>query len=117
MKLAALYVMALLYLLAGANHFRAPDFYLKMIPPYLPWPETLNSCSGAAEILLAVLLLIPATRTLAAWGVIALLIAIFPANFYMFQARETVFATLPPLVLLLRLPLQALLIFWAYLYT
>jgi uncharacterized membrane protein len=109
--------MSALYLAGGINHFWNPAFYLKMMPPYLPWHENLNYLSGLAEIVLAILLLFPATRVLAAWGVIALLVAIFPANYYMFQARETVFSALPTWLLIARLPAQGILIAWAYWYT
>lgn len=109
--------MAAVYLAAGANHFIKPEYYLKVMPPYLPFHEILNYVSGAAEIILAIMLCFPATRSLAAWGVIALLIAVFPANIYMFQARETVFSDLPAWALAARLPMQAVLALWAYWYT
>ena len=107
--------MALLYLAAGINHFINPKFYLKIIPPSLPYPEWINWISGAAEIILAIALVISKTQTLAAWGIIALLIAVFPANVYHFQKgwrkKKMIF------ILALRLPIQGLLIWWAYLYT
>jgi uncharacterized membrane protein len=56
-----LYVMAVMYILAGINHFRRPRLYLKIIPPYFPKPKLLNALSGFAEIALGVLLCIPAT--------------------------------------------------------
>jgi uncharacterized membrane protein len=117
LKIYTLYLMSFLFVLAGANHFRVPEMYKKIIPPYLPRPDLLNSLSGAAEITLGILLIFPSTRMWAAWGVIALLIAVFPANFYMYQARETVFASLPGWLLFVRLPLQLLLVLWAYWYT
>lgn len=109
--------MASLYVLAGLNHFWNPEFYLKMMPSYLPWHENLNYLSGLAEVLLGILLFFPLTRTWAAWGVIALLIAVLPANIYMYQTRETLFSHIPVWILILRLPFQAVLIAWAYLYT
>ncbi|MES2240108.1 MAG: DoxX family protein [Bacteroidota bacterium] len=111
-----LYLMALLYLLAGLNHFRIPKIYLKIIPPYLPNPKLINRLSGAAEIILGILLIFPMTKNYAAWGIIALLIAVFPANLFMFQTPEAGFG-IPRWILLLRLPLQLLLIWWAYQYT
>lgn len=117
MKIILLYIMASFYVLAGLNHFWNPEFYLKMMPPYLPWHETLNYISGAAEVLLGVLLFFPATRSFAAWGIIALLIAVLPANVYMYQARDTVFASIPVWLLIARLPFQLVFIAWAYLYT
>lgn len=73
--------MAVLYILAGINHFINPTFYLRIIPPVLKYKQLINSISGAAEILLGILLL-TSYRPMAAIGVIALLIAVFPANVY-----------------------------------
>ncbi len=111
-----LYIMAALYILAGLNHFRVPKIYLRMMPPYLPAHRLLNYSSGAAEVLLGILLCIPATSHLAAWGIIALLIAVFPANVYMYTNEKAALG-LPKWVRLVRLPLQAVLVWWAYLYT
>lgn len=111
-----LYVMALLYILAGINHFRTPGMYLKIIPSYFSNPKLLNILSGVAEIILGSLLLISATSHFAAWGIIALLVAVFPANLYMYQNKKASFG-LPRWVLILRMPLQLVLILWAYQYT
>lgn len=88
-----LYLMASLYILAGLNHFRVPRIYTRMIPPYFPAPKALNSISGLAEIVLGILLCIPQTSAYAAWGIIALLIAIFPANVYMLQDKKAAWAS------------------------
>ncbi|MWB94559.1 DoxX family membrane protein [Flavobacterium sp. GA093] len=111
-----LYLMALLYILAGFNHFRNPKMYIKIIPSYFSNPKLLNILSGAAEIILGILLMLSFTTHFAAWGIIALLIAVFPANLFMYQDKKASFG-LPKWVLLLRLPLQLLLIVWAYQYT
>ena len=111
-----LYLMALLYLLAGMNHFRVPRIYIKMIPSSLPSPKLLNALSGIAEITLGILLCIPTISSYAAWGIIALLIAIFPANVYMLTNEKAAMG-LPKWLRLIRLPLQLVLIYWAYLYT
>ncbi|PZR19232.1 MAG: DoxX family protein [Flavobacterium psychrophilum] len=111
-----LYLMALLYILAGINHFRVPRIYMKMIPPALPAPKMLNLISGAAEIILGILLCVSATSAFAAWGIIALLIAIFPANVYMYTNEKAAMG-LPKWVLFIRLPVQLVLIYWAFLYT
>ena len=111
-----LYVMAFIYFVAGINHFRNPRLYIKIIPPSFPNPKLLNIISGLAEILLGIGLCIPIISNYAAWGVIALLIAVFPANIYMFTSQKASMG-LPKWVLLLRIPLQLLLIFWAYQYT
>ena len=108
--------MALLYILAGFNHFRNPKMYIKIIPSYFSNPKLLNILSGAAEIILGILLMLSFTTHFAAWGIIALLIAVFPANLFMYQDKKASFG-LPKWVLLLRLPLQLLLIVWAYQYT
>lgn len=114
LKLVLLYFMAALYVAAGVNHFLRPRMYERIIPPYLPAPEMLNYAAGAAEVVLGMALLFPATRPWAAWGIIALLIAVFPANLYMYQQGAP---GIPSWALLLRLPLQAALIAWAWWYT
>ncbi len=111
-----LYLMAFLYIMAGINHFRSPGMYMRIIPPIFKNPKLINTLSGAAEILLGVLLLFPFSKRFAAWGIIALLIAIFPANLFMFQDKKAGFG-LPKWILFVRLPLQIVLIYWAYQYT
>ena len=110
-----LYVMAALYILAGLNHFRNPRLYLKIIPPYFPKPILLNKISGVAEITFGTLLCIPSLTAFGALGIIALLLAIFPANLYMYQNSKAHLG-LPKWLLLLRLPLQAVLMYWAFQY-
>ena len=111
-----LYVMAAIYILAGLNHFRKPRMYIKIIPPFFSNPKLLNTIAGAAEILLGILLCIPETSSFAALGIIALLIAVFPANVYMYRNTKAGFG-LPKWLLLLRLPLQIVFIIWAFCYT
>lgn len=111
-------IFAVVFVVAGAMHFIIPQAYLRIMPPYLPAPLTLISISGAAEILGGVGLLIPATRCLAAWGLVALLIAVLPANIY----TATAHLPLPGLagqswLQWARIPLQIPLIYWAWLYT
>lgn len=107
------WLFGILFVLAGINHFLNPDFYLRIMPPYLSWHLFLVYLSGVFEIILGALLLIPKFSRLAAWGLIALLIAIFPANIYMAMNTE-LFPEFNPLLIWLRLPLQFLLIAWAY---
>jgi uncharacterized membrane protein len=114
-KLAGKWLFGILFILAGANHFRSPDMYMKIMPPYLPFHRPLVLMSGVFEIALGALLLVPQVSWLAAWGLIALLIAIFPANIYLYQHQEILPG--PPLFHLLRLPLQGVLIWWAWIYT
>jgi uncharacterized membrane protein len=116
MKKISLYIMILFYAGAGVNHFIRPAFYLKIMPAWLPLHNELVFLSGVAEILCAVLLLFPKTRRLGAYCTIALLIAVFPANIQMLidYAR----ADNPLLwIAVLRLPIQLLLIWWAYGFT
>ena len=109
-----IYLLSLLFVLAGLNHFRAPNFYRPMMPPWIPFHEFCIYASGVAEVLLGLALLYPAWRVYAGWGLLLLLIAVFPANIYMFQERAGAFAHLPAWLLLLRLPLQAALMWWVY---
>ncbi|MGY2130795.1 DoxX family protein [Hymenobacter sp. HD11105] len=110
------YVLALLLVAAGTLHFIAPGPYLRIMPPYLPAPLMLVYLSGLAEIGLGLGLLFRRTRRWAAWGTVALLIAVFPANVYMAQANDSLFH-LPTWVVWARLPLQLVLIAWAWRHT
>ncbi len=85
------------------------------MPPYIPAHEQMVMLSGVAEVVLGVGLLFPATRSLAAWGLILLLIVVFPANVYMAMSNR--FRRFPAWIRWARLPLQGLLIWWAYQYT
>ncbi len=111
-KAISKYVLAIFMIGAGTMHFVNPEFYMKIMPPYLPLHRELVLVSGVCEVLLGVLLLFPQCSRLAAWGVVALLIAVFPANLYLYQHQEIVTAS--PTVHLLRLPLQGVFILWAY---
>jgi uncharacterized membrane protein len=114
-KTVSRYIYGLLFIAAGALHFLRPEFYMKIMPPYLPWHLALVYLSGVFEIALGALLLIKRFAPLAAWGLILLLLAVFPANIYAYQHQDLVPAS--PLLHLLRLPLQAVFILWAYWYT
>ncbi|QJW91574.1 DoxX family protein [Spirosoma taeanense] len=115
MNSLSLYVQAFVYVAAGINHFVSPRFYLAIMPPYIPAHNLMVVLSGVAEIGLGLGLLFPATRSLSAWGLILLLIAVFPANIYMATADQ--FAAISPWIRWGRLPVQGLLIWWAYQYT
>lgn len=110
-KTWSLYIMAGLYFLAGVNHFIMPKFYKSIIPPYLPFHDAINIISGLAEIVLAVMLIIPQFKIWGAWGIIALLIAVFPANVYHYQKTKIMW------IAYIRLPLQAVFIYWAWTHT
>lgn len=112
-KSVSKWLLAIAFILAGANHFINQAFYLKMMPPVLPAPLFLNYLSGFFEIALGVLLLIPKFTRRAAWGIIALLILVYPANIYM-ALNADLFPEFNPLLVYLRLPVQFLLIAWAF---
>jgi len=116
MKKVSLYLLSFFYIVAGLNHFINPDMYLKMIPLWLPAHETLNLLTGASEMLLGMMLIRGEVRSLAAWGLILLLIAIFPANIYMYTQGGAAYG-MPDWALLGRLPLQFLFIVWAHVHT
>ena len=86
------------------------------MPPFIPAPSLMVALSGIAEIILGTALFIPSMRVYAAWGVMALLLAVFPANIYMYLKGGEAFGV-SNLALLIRLPVQFLLIYWAYIYT
>jgi uncharacterized membrane protein len=115
LKTISRWIFGLLFVLAGVNHFVNPGFYLKIMPPYLPLHLESVYVSGVFEIVLGALLLFKRWAWLAGWGLILLLIAIFPANIYVYQHQELIPGT--PILHLLRLPLQGVLILWAYWYT
>ena len=109
------YLLALFMVGAGTLHFIRPDFYLNIMPPYLPFHLELVYLSGFIELVLGLLLLVPRCSRFAAWGIIALLIAVFPANIYLYQNQDVLPA--PPIIHFLRLPLQGVFILWAYWHT
>ena len=116
MKDISLYIMAAFYVVAGVNHFLKPKFYLRLMPPYLPWHKPLNYLSGVIEVFLGLLLLDACCSIKAAWGIIALLIAVFPANIYHLQSAQPG-GKEPIWGLWLRLPFQGLFILWAWWHT
>ena len=106
-------LLALFFIAAGINHFWHTPFYVAMMPPYLPAPLALVYLSGVAEIGLGALLLFSRWQVIAGWGLIALSVAVFPANVHMALNPE-LFTQFSPTGLWLRLPLQAVVIAWAY---
>jgi uncharacterized membrane protein len=110
-------ILALIFIVAGTLHFLHPQSYARIIPPYLPAHLLLVHISGACEILGGLgLLFHPPIRPFAAWGLVALLIAVMPANIYM-ATDHAIYPTIPVWALYLRLPMQLPLIWWAWLYT
>jgi len=111
-------LLALFMVLAGLNHFREPQPYVAMMPPMLPAPLALVYLSGIAEAVLGLGLLHARTRRLAAWGLILLFVAVFPANINMAVHHIPLGDhPVPTWALWARLPLQAVLILWAYWFT
>ncbi|QEC68672.1 DoxX family protein [Panacibacter ginsenosidivorans] len=110
-----LYTMVALYVIAGINHFVNTATYLTIMPPWLPWPAELIFVSGAFEIFFGLLLVPLATRSIASLVLILLLIVVFPANIQMmlnYIQENNPYKWLS----ILRLPLQFVLIGWAYNY-
>ncbi len=116
MSQVLLWLMCLLYIVAGVNHFVNAQWYIKIIPLGIPYPESINYLIGACEIMFALLLIPASTRAVSAWLIIALLVAVFPANIQMslnyWKSNNPNFY-----LTLLRLPIQFLLIWWAWQYT
>ena len=109
------YALAAFFTVAGVAHFLKPAPYLAIMPPFLPWPEMLVGISGAAEILGGLGVCFPVTRKVAGWALIALLIAVFPANLYAIITGMTIGGhELPAWLLWARLPFQAFFIAWVY---
>ena len=116
LKTPARFLLGVFFIAAGINHFWHTPFYVAMMPPYLPTPLALVYFSGVAEIGLGTLLLFARWQVIAGWGLIALSVAVYPANVHMALHPE-LFTQFSPAGLWLRLPLQAVVMAWAYWYT
>ncbi len=119
------FVLAGLMVVAGLNHFLNPGVYVRIMPAFLPFQLEIVYLTGLLEVVLGLGLLVPASGScisrlgisrLSAWGLIALLIAIFPANINM-ALKPDLAPGVAPMLLWLRLPLQGVLIAWAWVYT
>jgi uncharacterized membrane protein len=106
-------IMGGFYAVAGVNHFLKPALYQRMMPSWIPAHKAMVLWSGVAELMLGLGVLWPVSRAWSAWGIIGLLIAVFPANFYMFRDPDR-WPGIPRWALAVRLPVQGLLIFWAW---
>lgn len=116
MKLFFLCLMALGYVIAGIFHFTHPSVYKKIMPLWLPYHHALIYISGVCEIVFGLMLIPEYTRPIGAWLIIAMLVAIFPANIQMminFWNRNNPYLW----IAIARLPLQIVLIWWALAYT
>lgn len=109
----SLYALGLLFIGAGLNHFIDPDFYVAMMPPYLPFHAELIFLSGVFEVVAGVGVFIPRLRRAAGILMILILIGVFPANVHMALNPDT-FPDIPAWGLYVRLPLQGALIWWAW---
>lgn len=109
------FVMAAMYIIAGVMHFIKPKAYMRIMPRYLPAHKTLVYLSGLAEILLGIMLLFRSTKTIAIWGIIAMLAVFLLVHFYMLSSKKAGL-NLPKVVLWSRLILQFGLMYWAYFY-
>ena len=108
-------ISSIFYVIVGIKHFIDPEYFLSIVPPYLPYHLELVYISGLFEILFGLLILFPKYRYYGAIGLILLLIAVFPANIYLAQskvAQEAIGATQE--IATWRLPIQGVLIWIAY---
>ena len=109
----ALLALSAFFVVAGTNHFVNPDFYVAIMPPYSPAHLELVYASGVFEILGGIGVLVPSVRALAGWGLVLLLVAVFPANLHMALHPE-LFSDLPTFALYARIPFQVFFVAWAY---
>ena len=117
-KKMTIYFMSAAYIYVGIQHFIDPDFFLAIMPDYLPLHLEAVYLSGVFEILLGGMLLFKEYRKVAGWGLIALLLAVFPANIYLAQneiAQQSI--NISQTAAIVRLPFQALFISIAYWHT
>ena len=112
-KYLSLMVMGIFYISIGISHFTSPIWYVQIVPPYLPYKLELVYISGLFEILFGGMLLFKKTRFLAGWGLILLLIAVYPANIYLAQTNGVAMNT-TPLIAWGRLPVQFIFVGLAY---
>ena len=114
-KLITVYVLSILYILVGINHFINPDFFIPLVPPALIYSEELVFISGFIEILMGVMLFFKCSRKLGAYITIILLFAVFPANIYLYLSdTPRNILDISEQQALFRLPFQAPLIIIAY---
>ncbi len=87
-KTLTIYILGIFYLNVGITHFTNPDFFLVIMPPYLHYQEFFVYLSGLFEILFGLMIIFKKTRFYGAWGIFFLLIAVFPANIYLYSSYE-----------------------------
>lgn len=110
------YIIAGLFFITGLLHFIKPQAFVGIMPDYVPYHLALVYISGAAELLGAIGILLPQAQVLAAWGLILLLVVVFPANINMAvkAVQKSGYSSWYSMATLLRLPLQFVLIYWVY---
>ena len=112
-KVISVYVMGILYIMVGIKHFQDPSWFVQIVPPILPYKYELVYISGFFEVLLGILLMIPRFQSIAAKGLMALLICVYPANIYLAQTNGVALG-ISPLIAWGRLPFQFVFIGIAY---
>ena len=112
-KKLVLFGLAAFFINAGVGHFVNPDFYLSILPTAFPLHPEAVYISGFFEVLGGVCVLIPRLRKIAGWGLVALLVAVYPANIYMAITPEA-FPDIPVALLYVRLAFQFLFFYWAF---
>jgi uncharacterized membrane protein len=119
LKIASIYLVGFSYIAVGLTHFFKTDFFVAIMPPYIPLHLELVYASGFVEIVLGSLLMIPKCQKYAAWGIITLLIAVYPANIYLAfnEVPQKELNVSPFMVSWVRLPLQFVFIVIAYWHT
>tara|TARA_B100000212_G_scaffold107892_1_gene80183 strand:+ start:300 stop:668 length:369 start_codon:yes stop_codon:yes gene_type:complete len=112
-KRISVYVMGIFYIIVGIKHFQDPSWFVQIVPPILPYKYELVYISGFFEVLLGILLMIPKFQSIAAKGLMALLICVYPANIYLAQTNGVALG-ISPLIAWGRLPFQFVFIGLAY---
>ena len=113
LKGISVYVMGIFYIIVGIKHFQDPSWFVQIVPPILPYKYELVYISGFFEVLLGILLMIPRFQSIAAKGLIALMICVYPANIYLAQTNGVALG-ISPLIAWGRLPFQFVFIGLAY---
>jgi uncharacterized membrane protein len=114
-KKVSLAILIVFYILAGINHFRVPEFYISIIPGYLPHPILLNIVAGTCELLFGLLLIFPKTRKYSCYGIMMMLMAFLPVHIAMLSGYTRAGSmTVTPVWAWVRLLFQPLLIWWAW---
>ena len=112
-KNIVLFGLAAFFINVGVDHFVNPEFYLSIMPPAFPLHLEAVYISGFFEVLGGVGVLIPRLRKIAGWGLVALLVAVYPANIYMAITPEA-FPEVSVELLYVRLAFQFLFFYWAF---